>query len=104
MVEKVFKMTLGNENTVEKVVQDENIHYAHIIINKNEGTSEHYTNATTYMTVLRGTLSIKLGEQEVHEYTQGDILKIPFNTKMTATNLHEQTLELVVVKAPAPQA
>ncbi len=102
MIEKVYKMTQGNEKTVERIITDENIHYAHIILNKNEGTPEHYTNANLYMTVLRGKLSIQLAEQEIHEYNTGDILKIPNNTKMTVKNLHEDVLELMVVKAPAP--
>jgi hypothetical protein len=30
-------------------------------------------------------------------------LKIPFKTKMNVRNLHPDTLELIVVKAPAPK-
>jgi len=56
------------------------------------------------MTVLRGRLSIGLDDQEVHEYEAGDLLKIPFNTKMNVKNLHDDTLELIVVKAPAPKS
>jgi quercetin dioxygenase-like cupin family protein len=102
MIEQIFKLTLSDDKTVERVIQDENIHYAHIVLNKDEGTPEHFTNATAYMTVVRGRLSIKLGNQEVHEYDRGNILKIPFNTKMGLRNMYEETLELLVVKAPAP--
>jgi quercetin dioxygenase-like cupin family protein len=55
------------------------------------------------MTVLRGILSIGLDEQEVHQYEEGSILKIPFNTKMNVKNSHDKVLELIVVKAPAPK-
>lgn len=103
MIEQNFKMNLGsNEKAVEKVIQDENVHYLHMTFNKNEGLPEHFSNSNVYMTVLRGLLSIKLDEQENHEYTAGDILKIPFKTKMNVRNLHDETLELIVVKAPAP--
>jgi quercetin dioxygenase-like cupin family protein len=54
------------------------------------------------MTVVRGKLSIGLNDQEIHEYEAGTLLKIPFQTKMNVKNLHEETLELIVVKAPAP--
>jgi quercetin dioxygenase-like cupin family protein len=54
------------------------------------------------MTVLRGTLSIGLDEQEIHEYKQGSILQIPIKTKMNVGNKHDEILELIVVKAPAP--
>lgn len=103
MIEQNFSMTLGNEKNVEKVIQDENIHYIHMVFNKNEGLPEHFANSTVYMTVLRGRLSIQLNDQENHEYYEGDILKIPFKTKMNVRNLHDKTLELIVVKAPAPK-
>jgi len=104
MIEQNFKMSLGsNEKAVEKVIQDENVHYLHMIFNKNEGLPEHFSNSTVYVTVLRGKLSIQLDEQENHEHIEGNILKIPFKTKMNVRNLHDDTLELIVVKAPAPK-
>ena len=36
MIEQIFKLTQGNERTVEKVIIDENIHYMHMILNKGE--------------------------------------------------------------------
>ncbi len=103
MVEQVYKLTLGNTKTVEKVIFDENVNYLHMIFNQDEGLPEHYSNSTVYMTVLRGKLSIQLDEQENHEYKAGTVLKIPVQTKMDVRNLHQDTLELVVVKAPAPK-
>ena len=103
MIEQHFQMTLGNERTIEKVIQDENLHYMHMILNKDEGLPEHFSNSTVYMTVLRGRLSIRLDDQEIHEYTGGSVLKIPFNTKMNVKNIHQDTLEIIVVKAPAPK-
>ena len=103
MIEQVFNMSIGYKKTVEKVIQDDNIHYLHMIFNKDEGLPEHFSNSNVYMTVLRGTLSIGLDEQEIHQYEAGSVLKIPFNTKMNVNNYNEQVLELIVVKAPAPK-
>jgi len=103
MIEQSFKMTLGDQKTVEKIIFDENLNYLHMIFNQDEGLPEHYSNSNVYMTVLRGKLSIQLDEQENHEYEAGTILKIPFQTKMNVRNLHPDTLELIVVKAPAPK-
>ncbi|NLX75501.1 MAG: hypothetical protein GXZ13_06700, partial [Synergistaceae bacterium] len=50
----------------------------------------------------RGTLSIALGDRETHEYSSHTILKIPEGTKMNVRNLHDETLEITVVKVPAP--
>lgn len=103
MVEQVFKLAGGKEKVVEKVVYDENVHYLHMIFNQNEGLPEHFSNSNLYMTVIRGKLSIGLGDQEIHEYEGGTLLKIPFKTKMNVKNLDTDPLELIVVKAPAPK-
>ena len=103
MIEQIFKLSRGNEKAVEKVIFDENLHYLHMVFNKGEGLPEHFSNSNVYMTVVRGQLSIGLNDQDVHEYEGGTLLKIPFKTKMNVKNLHDQTLELIVVKAPAPK-
>jgi quercetin dioxygenase-like cupin family protein len=104
MIEHVYKLSTGNEKVIEKVVFDENIHYLHMVLNQGQGLPEHFTNSDVYMTVVRGILSIGLDGQEIHEYEAGTLLKIPFKTKMNVKNLHPGTLELIVVKAPAPKS
>ncbi len=104
MVEQVFALSRGNEKAIEKVVFDENVHYLHMVFNKDEGLPEHFSNSNVYMTVVRGKLSIRLDEQETNEYEAGTLLKIPFKTKMNVSNKHDETLELIVVKAPAPKS
>ncbi|WP_161567172.1 cupin domain-containing protein [Acidilutibacter cellobiosedens] len=37
MIEQVYKISTGNEKAVEKVIYDDNLHYLHMIFNKNEG-------------------------------------------------------------------
>lgn len=103
MVEQIFKLYTGNEKAVEKVVFDENIHYLHMVFNKGEGLPEHFANSNVYMTIIRGTLSIGLDEQEIHAYKAGTLLKIPYKTKMNVRNLDTDTLELIIVKAPTPK-
>ena len=103
MIEQIFKLAKGNEKAIEKVVFDENIHYLHMVFNQNEGLPEHFSYSNVHMTVITVTLSIRINEQEVHEYASGTLLKIPFQTKMNVKNLHTDTLELIVVKAPAPK-
>lgn len=103
MVEQSFSLSVGDAMAVEKVIFDENVHYLHMVFNKGEGLPEHFSNSTVYMTVVRGRLSIGLDEQEIHEYNGGTLLKIPYKTKMNVRNLHDDTLELFVVKAPAPK-
>lgn len=103
MIEQVFHFSLSDMKVMERVITDENLHYIHMVFNKGEGAPEHYSNGNVYMTVLRGILSIKLGEQDMCSYTKGSILKIPQNTKMLIKNQYDGVLELIVVKAPAPK-
>jgi quercetin dioxygenase-like cupin family protein len=102
MIEQEYKLSKGNKKVIEKVIFDENVHYLHMIFNMNEGLPEHFSNSNVYMTVIRGKLSIELNDQEIHEYDAGTLLKIPFQTRMNVKNLYAETLELIVVKAPAP--
>lgn len=102
MVEKIYQMTNSDSRTVEMLISDENVHYLHMIFNKGEGLPEHFSNSNVYMAVLKGTLSIVLDDQEIHEYKEGTLLKIPFKTKMNVGNKHDEILELTVVKSPAP--
>lgn len=102
MIEQIFQIATGNTKSVKKVIQDNNIHYIHMIFNKDEGLPEHFSNSNVYMTVVRGMLSIGLNDQDIHVYEAGNVLKIPINTKMNVKNKHETTLELIVLKAPAP--
>jgi len=44
-----------------------------------------------------------LGEQDVKVYEAGTLLKIPFDVKMDVKNKHDETLELIVIKAPGPK-
>ena len=103
MIEEIFTLEQSDQRLVQKVVQDDNLDYIHMIFNKNEGLPEHYSNSNLYMTVLKGNLSIGLDEQETHSYPAGTLLKIPYHVKMNVGNQHNEPLELIVIKAPAPK-
>ena len=100
--EEVYSINTGNEHIVEKILLDENLHYLHMIFGLNEGLPEHFTNSTVYITVLRGCLTIALEGGEDRAYPAGTLLKIPESARMNIRNLDPETLELIVVKAPAP--
>lgn len=100
---QVFTLTQSNEKVIERVIIDENVHYNHMVLPKGEGLPPHTTNSNVYMTVLRGKLTIALGDEEAKEYPAGTILKIPNRVPMRAYNLYDETLEITVVKAPAPR-
>jgi len=103
MIEQVFPLLQGPKRTVEKVVQDDNVDYIHMLFNNDEGLPLHYSNSNVYMTVLQGTLTIGLNDQGDHHYPAGTLLKIPYKIRMNVRNTHDEQLELIVVKAPAPK-
>lgn len=102
MIEKTYRLAQSDEKLIEKVLLDENLHYLHMVLGAGESLPVHDTNGNVYMTVVRGRLSIALGTQEAHEYEAGTLLKIPGRTRMDVQNAGETALELIVVKAPAP--
>ena len=104
MLEKVYEFYTGNEKMIEKVIMDENVHLMHMVLPKGDALPEHNTNANVYMTVVRGTLTLALDGGEPNVYTAGHVLNIPEHIKMNAKNLHDGTLEILVIKAPAPKA
>jgi quercetin dioxygenase-like cupin family protein len=104
MIEQVYHFSPGDAKTIERLVTDENIHYAHIILPPGEGTPQHMSNANVYLTVLRGELTLRLGQQEAAAYAAGSLLKIPEGIEMDIHNQGDVTLELTIVKAPPPLA
>lgn len=103
MLETIHEYSTGDEKVVEKLIMDDNVNYIHMVFNKDQGLPEHFSNSNVYMNVIRGRLSLKLDEQEYHEYEKGTLLQISINIKMNVRNMHDETLELIVVKAPAPK-
>ncbi len=103
MYEKCYEFHHSEDYLVEKIIQDEDVHVNHMIFKQHEGLPTHKSNSSVYMIVIRGILSLKLEEQDFHEYSSGCIVNIPFGLRMDVNNLHEETLELFVLKAPSPE-
>lgn len=103
MIEKNYKYQVIDEKIIERIVDDENIHLNHMVLTKGTGLPEHFSNSNVYMIIVRGTMSIKLDDQDYNIYAVGDILNIPYNTKMNVENHHDEVLEFFVVKAPNPK-
>lgn len=102
MIEKSFKLGAPDGHKVEKILFDEHMHYIHLVLESGQDMPEHYSNSNVYMTILKGTIAIKLEDQDYHEYGDYHMLNIPFNTKMHFKNAGEDILEILIFKAPAP--
>lgn len=103
MLEKIYKYQRINQKIIEKIIADENIALNHMVLTKETGLPEHYSNSNVYMIIIRGVMTLNLDEQEAMEYKAGDIINIPYNTKMNVNNFQEEVLEFFVVKSPNPK-
>ncbi|MDD2251711.1 MAG: cupin domain-containing protein [Dehalococcoidales bacterium] len=103
MIEKIYTYSTKEEKTIEQVVQDDVAQINHMILPKDAALPEHYSNSNVYMIVMRGSLSLRLDDQETHIYKYGQIINIPFNTRMNVSNRDDKILEFMVVKAPHPK-
>lgn len=103
MLEKVYSFSKENTKNIEKLIDDDNLLINHMILPKNTGLPEHYSNSNVYMVVIRGILSLQLADQKLNQYENGSIVNIPYNTKMNVNNFNDDVLEFFVVKAPNPK-
>lgn len=106
MVENIYKfcnISEENERIIEKVIDDDVVLINHMILPKDTGLPEHYANSNVYIVIVQGYMTIALNDALLTVYNKGNILRIPYNTKMKITNLSDELLEFFVIKAPSPQ-
>jgi quercetin dioxygenase-like cupin family protein len=103
MIEKVYDYKRVDEKLIEMVVDDDNLALNHMILVKDTGLPLHFSNSNVYMIIVRGTMTIALDEQEAHRYPAGQIINIPYHTKMDVQNKDDEILEFFVVKSPNPR-
>lgn len=103
MIEKDYYFKSADEKLIERVIDDENLAINHMVLTKDTGLPEHYSNSNVYMIIVKGKMSINLDDAGINEYNAGTILNIPYKTKMNVTNRYDDLLEFFVVKAPNPR-
>ncbi|MGB9975582.1 cupin domain-containing protein [Thermovenabulum sp.] len=103
MIEKLYEFKIVNDKLIERIVDDDNVAINHMILVKDTGLPEHFSNSNVYMLIIRGKMTISLNDSSPRIYEKGSILYIPYNTKMNVQNLDEEVLEFFVVKAPNPK-
>lgn len=103
MIETTYRYQATEGKLIERIIDDAHINLNHMVLPQGAALPEHYSNSNVYMVIIRGTMSITLDDQETHEYAQGDILTIPYHTKMNVENRAEEVLEFFVFKSPNPK-
>lgn len=104
MIEKVYQFsTSSDERLIERIVDDENLALNHMILPKGTAVPKHPANSHVHLIIVKGIMSVQLGEQQAIEHMAGQIVNVPFMTLMDIQNHHEEHLEFFVVKAPNPR-
>jgi len=103
MIEKIYNFTKTDSKVVERLIEDDNVGINHMVLRKGELLPEHFSNSHVYVVVVRGAVSLKLGEQDEHRCPAGSIVNVPYNIKMNVSNKDDEVLEFFVVKAPSPK-
>jgi quercetin dioxygenase-like cupin family protein len=103
MIEKAYNFSTDDKKNIEKIIDDDAVMINHMVLPKNEGLPQHYSNSNVYMVIIRGKMSLKLDDQQTKSYTQGQMINIPYHTKMNVNNFSEDVLEFFVVKSPNPR-
>ena len=102
MIEKRYSYSQIEEKVIERIVADDHVHLNHMVLPKGERLPEHYSNSNVYMVIVRGIMTIQLGDEDSQTYEAGSSLNIPYNTKMNVLNTHDPVLEFFVFKSPNP--
>lgn len=103
MLEKKYEFTVSEEKMVEKIVDDDNLVINHMVLTRDAGLPEHFTNSNVYLIITKGNMTIVLNDGGSSLYEKGSIVNVPFKTKMNIKNLADEILEFFVVKTPNPK-
>lgn len=102
-MEKLYIFKPSDTKLIEKVLDDDEVMINHIILNQGDSLPEHDSNSNVYLMVVRGAITLQLGENPQVEYAHGTIVNIPGGVRMNISNGREDQLEFFVVKAPSPR-
>lgn len=98
MIEKLFKYSLTDKDLFENIISDDNLKLNHVVIESGKIFPRHKTDAEVYIIILKGELSIEIGDQDEKRFGVGDVINIPFGIDSTLGNKGDEITEVFVVK------
>jgi len=103
MIETRYVYATDDEKHIEKLIDVDPVMINHMVLPEGECVLDHKANSLVHMIVVRGELTLELGDQDPHTYERGSIINIPYDTFMKIRNEQQKTCEFFVVKAPSPR-
>ena len=104
LIETCYSYTQTQAKVIEKIVDLDKVAINHIVLPPGDRLPRHDSNSNVYLIVVSGALTLGLGGQEPHRYTEGSIAGIRMGVTMDVMNKDEGALELFVVKTPGPRS
>ena len=104
MIEKIYQFNKSEDRMIEKLLDNDEVMINHVILNQEDNIPQHDSNSNVYLIIVKGNISLVLEDQSQAHYSEGNIVNIPYGTKMDISNTHKEQLEFFIIKAPSPKA
>ena len=104
MIEKAISYKKSEQKLIEKLINDENVLINHVILARDDKIPEHYSDSHVNLLIIKGTMTLRLGEEAENQYDNTNIIQVPYNTKMNICNKNDDLLEFFIIKAPSPRS
>lgn len=95
---KSFPFNQTDHSVFENVFKLEDLLLNHVIIEPGQIFSKHPTDADVYAIIVKGMLSIAIGEEAVETYASGQVVYIPKGYVSELGNRGDNLVELFVIK------
>jgi len=97
-MEKVYQYTITDQETFENIFKDPQLLMNHVVVPPGKVFPQHPTDAIVYALIIRGELSVAIGNNGPKTYRAGQLVNIPKGANTELGNRGTEPLELFVVK------
>jgi len=99
MIEKITDYENKGGESLRNLVNEESVIINHVIIEPGQSFPAHVTEHEVHIIIIKGEISISLGNQDAHEYKAGKMISLPNGVVSGISNPSKNTAELFVVKS-----
>lgn len=97
-MEKVYNYTITDQEIFENIFKEEKLLMNHAVVPAGKVFPKHPTDAIVYALIIRGELSLTIGDNETKVFKVGQLINIPKGADSELGNRGNEPLELFVVK------
>lgn len=105
MLEKISRFQRTDEPVIETGEDAGDVHgllITHGLLLPGQAAPHLKTNTDLHFIIVRGTLALRVADQNIHIYEAGTIITVPSGVVMEARNKGTGPLEFFEIKSPHP--